>query len=195
MHQQEAEMSRPATVLAGILCALNHGEYRTKLVKLTYLLDEANYRLRGETMTGFEYVWDNYGPNAEGNSIVATMDKMIDKGILTMHTHSIMGNAAYRYEINPKYPVDDLPLSNDDWIAICEVIHKYGDLNRERIVSKSKATRPMRNARQGDDLVFIQEPPISRRDIAEDPFWQDTLEAINDPGKPVPLEDLQTSCA
>ena len=65
---------------------------------------------------------DNYGPNAEGNSIVATMDKMIDKGILTMHTHSIMGNAAYRYEINPKYPVDDLPLSNDDWIAICEVI-------------------------------------------------------------------------
>ena len=188
-------MSRPAAVLAGILCALKHGEYRTKIVKLTYLLDEANFRLRGETMTGFEYVWDNYGPNAEGNAIVAEMDKMTDQGVLTMHTHSIMGNAAYRYEINPKYPVRGLPLSKDDWVSICEVIHKYGRLNRERIVAKSKNTRPMCNAQQGDDLVFTQDPIITREDISTDPFWQDTLEAMNNPGKTVSLEDLQTSCA
>ena len=192
---ERPELRRPTAVLAGLLCALGRDVYRTKFVKLAYLLDESNYRLHGKTMTGFNYIWDNYGPNADGNAIVAEMDKMTADGILTMNTHEIMGNPAYRYQINPQCSAVDLPLSSDDWTAIHAVVHKYGSLNREKIVAKSKATEPMRNARQGDDLVFVQDTPLTEDAIASDPFWTETLEAMANPGKRIPLAELQSGRA
>ena len=44
-----------ASLLLGILYSMPKGVPRTNLVKLTYLIDEANYRLRGETITGLTY--------------------------------------------------------------------------------------------------------------------------------------------
>jgi hypothetical protein len=194
-EREKSELRRPAAVLAGLLCALGREVYRTKFVKLAYLLDESNFRLHGETMTGFNYIWDNYGPNADDNDIVVEMDKMIADGVLTMSTHAIMGNPAYRYQINPECSAVDLPLSSDDWTAIHTVVHKYGSLNREKIVAMSKATEPMRNARQGDDLVFVQDAPLTEDVIASDPFWAETLEAMANPGKRIPLVELQSGRA
>ena len=77
---ETAEMDRTEAVLQGLLFALDKEVHRTKLVKLTYLLDEASYRLRGQTMTGLDYMWDRYGPNAADNAIVRSLNGQVSRG-------------------------------------------------------------------------------------------------------------------
>ena len=189
---QESALNRPEAVLAGLLHALGRGVYRTKLVKLTYLLDESNYRLRGRTMTGFEYMWDNYGPNAEDNRIVRELDQMGRAGVITMRQVMETPGPAYLYKIGPCCDPADLPLSSDDWVEIHTTVHKYGKLTTTQVVKASKATAPMCEARQYGALVFAQAPPLTPEEVDSDPFWQETLAAIDIQSDRISLDDLRS---
>ena len=46
------------------------------LVKLVYLVDYVHYQHYGETVTGFHYCWDHYGPNAVGHGIVREANEL-----------------------------------------------------------------------------------------------------------------------
>ncbi len=189
---QESALSRPGAVLAGLLHALGKGVYRTKLVKLTYLLDEASYRLRGQTMTGFQYMWDNYGPNAEDNRIVRELDQMARAGVITMRRVMETPGPAYLYKIGPCCGPATLPLSSDDWVEIHTTVHKYGKLTTKQVVKASKATAPMCGARQYGALVFTQDPPLTPEEVDADPFWQETLAAIDNQSDRISLDALRS---
>ena len=180
-------------VLQGLLYTLSNGVDRTKLVKLTYLLDETNYRLRGRTMTGFGYEWDHYGPNAVGNAIVSTLDGLVKAGTITMEDVTTFNYPTYRYQIAPSFDPTKLSLSADEWAEIRSVNYRYGKMNRDEIVQESKATAPMQKVDdQYDSLKFEQDPPLTQEEIDADPLWKETVDALNNPGEYVDIEEVRS---
>ena len=184
--------SEPEAVLQGLLYALSNSVDRTKLVKLTYLLDETNYRLRGRTMTGFDYEWSHYGPNAVGNAIVSTLAGLVEAGTITMENATAPKGTAYRYQIAPSFDPTKLSLSADEWAEIRSVNCRYGKMNRDKIVQESKATAPMQKVGcQYDSLKFEQDPPLTQEEIDADPLWKETVDALNNPGEVVDIEEVR----
>lgn len=166
---------------------------------MTYLIDEANYRLRGSTITGLTYVWDNYGPNAESNDIVATLDRLAASGQVTMtRVRNYYGSPAYRYEITKGIDAADLHLTDSDWLEIQAAVQNYKHRNVDYITRASKATEPVKRAGQYDTLEFSQDTSLNITDeeIADDPFLQETLHALrSDTGKRVSLRELRERIA
>ena len=191
-----AEMDRTEAVLRGLLHALGREEFRTKLVKLTYLLDEASFRLRGQTMTGLEYIYDHYGPNAADNAIARALDEIVESGAATRSERMTPFNAlAYGYRISPDCDPTCLPLSSHDWVEIQAAVHKYGNMNRDAIVREAKSTAPFQTARQYQRLAFTQDPPLTPEEISADPFWQETLAAMRDNSKRISIDELREEVA
>ena len=179
-------------VLQGLLYTLSNGVDRTKLVKLTYLLDETNYRLRGRTMTGFGYEWSHYGPNAVGNAIVSTLDGLVKAGTITMENVTTFNYPTNRYQIAPSFDPTKLSLSADEWAEIRSVNYRYGKMDRDEIVQESKATAPMQKVDgQYDSLKFEQDPPLTQEEIDADPLWKETVDALNNPGEYVDIEEVR----
>jgi hypothetical protein len=188
--------SEPEAVLQGLLYTLSNGVYRTKLVKLVYLLDETNYRLRGRTMTGFGYEWSHYGPNAVGNAIVSTLDGLVKAGTITMENEATPNGTAYRYQIAPSFDPTKLSLSADEWAEIRSVNYRYGKMNRDKIVQESKATAPMQKVgSQYESLKFEQDPLLTQEEIDADPLWKETVDALNNPGEVVDIEEVRRMLA
>ena len=187
------------SLLVGLLYALGSKVYRTKLVKMTYLIDEANYRLRGSTITGLTYLWDNYGPNAQGNDIVAALDRLEYKGAITKTVgKNPYGNPLYRYRIAREADITQLSLTDDDWHEIQAAVQKYKRMTVRQITRESKETEPIRQAGQYDTLHFQQDKSLEITDceIESDPFLRDTLSAIgNDSGERVSLRELRERIA
>ena len=180
MRKRVDPHSRAKAVLQGLLLTLGKGVYRTKLVKLTYLTDEANFRFRGETLTGLSYRWDNYGPNAEGNEIVMMLDELVRDGLVTMTARPLpSGSMSYLYEATDCSDPTNLPLSSDDWIEIHTAVQNFGEMNRHQIVQASKSTAPMRDASQYDRLNLRRDRSLTLtdEDIASDPFLQEAVSA------------------
>ncbi len=193
---QAVDTDRAAAVLQGLLYVLGKGVYRTKLVKLTYLLDESSYRLRGQTMTGLNYIWDHYGPNAADNAIVCRLDDLAEAGKVSMSARQVgNGPVAYSYQLAQDFDPSALPLSGDDWSQIHSLVHKYGAMNRAQIVRESKATAPFLNAQQYEQLEFKQAPTLTTEEVSADPFWQETLAAMRDNSERVTLEELREEVA
>ena len=187
------------SLLVGLLYALGSKVYRTKLVKMTYLIDEANYRFRGSTITGLTYFWDNYGPNAAGNDIVAALDRLEYDGTVTKIVgRNAYGNPTYRYQIAGEMDVTQLSLTNDDWHEIQAAVQKFKGMTVPQITRASKDTKPVKRAGQYDTLHFEQDKSleITECEIANDPFLRDTLSAIdNDLGERVSLRKLREHIA
>lgn len=189
-------MDRSEAVLLGLLYALGREAYRTKLVKLTYLLDEASYRLRGQTMTGLNYVWDHYGPNAVDDAIVCCLDEIAESGAATRNERMTpLNGPAYGYRISPDCDPVELPLSSDDWVEIHTAVHQYGRLNAPEIARKAKSTASAQKARMRERLVFQQDPPLTEEEIAASPFWRQTLASIVNSENSVTIEELRERCA
>ena len=189
---------RPKAVLQGLLQTLGGRIFRTKLINLSYLIDEANCRLRGETVTGLSYWWDNCGPNSVGDEIVHLMEELVDDGLVTMSVHSTpQGGEAYGYQITSSSDPCSLSLSGDDWIEIQTAVHKYGDMTTAQIVEESKSTAPMQDATRRFERLELRRDPsliLTDEEIADDPLLQEALDAmLSDTGEGITLEELQES--
>lgn len=155
------DLDRADAVLLGLLAAMGEEVFRTKMVNLTYLLDDLSFRHDDMTITGFDYQWDHYGPDAVGNGIAKRLDAMTQKGLV--RTREILVPPGYRargYQIADRVEVANLPLTIDDWALIHSVVYTYGSMNRADIVRASKQTIPMQNAKQRQRIEFRRDPEI-----------------------------------
>ena len=182
-----------ATLLA-LLHTLGDKACKTSVVNLVYLADERNYQLRGETITGLEYIRERGGPTAVGNSIVQMLDLLVKDGVITEEICVQTGGDAHEYRTSRNLNVSTLPLSGDDWIEVQTAVHKYGRLNTAEIVRESKNTLPVRNAREHETLQFCadQNLRITDEDIANDPLLQIAIQAKTaDSGGRITLDEMR----
>ncbi len=192
-------MERSEAALLALLFSLGKKALRTQIVKLTYLMDESNFRMRGATLTGFTYHLDNYGPNASGNAIVKKLDYLESLGLVTVQRRTnARGDGYFLYAIAQRdFDPSILPISDDSWIEIQTIARMYGGMAWRDVVEASKATAPMRRATPGEPLRFERDSSIliSDNEVAADPFWRETLEAIADTSERIDIEDLRAEFA
>lgn len=141
-----------------------HGRpiYRTALVKLVYLVDYVYAQHNGHTLTGLDYVWDDYGPNAAGNQIAIRADRLESSGAIEIDRgQTPSGNQRYVYRLVGR---SDVTLGDDlGKQVIRDIVGTYGSLNWSEIVKAANATRPVVRAKQGERLDLSRDPQVERR--------------------------------
>lgn len=158
---QPNHIDKTGAVIQGILALLGRQIWRTNLVKLVYLADNRFYECVGETITGNEYWWDNFGPNAVDNAIVKSADSLLRAGNLRANTSlSMQGNRRHQYWVENPEEVWDEVASLLDWgeqQILRDIVKEYGSVNSAvRLAEMSKQTKPFENAKQYDILRFKQ---------------------------------------
>ena len=95
-------------VLLNLLDKMGKEVGSTKLVKLCYLADYVHYQHYGETMTGLEYFWDDFGP-AKGHTIIRTAADMLG---VERTTRPVMDYTAAYFRATAEPPA--LPTADGD---------------------------------------------------------------------------------
>ncbi len=190
------DLSRAQTILLGLLDLFGTaGVTSTVFIKLVYLMDWRHYRLYGETLTGFTYKFDHYGPNAEGHAIVDALENFSIEGHVIAFSKPAPDGVARVWCTSNVFDVNKLDLSSDDMIAVHTVKHNYGRMSRDEIVRVTKETAPMQDLKHGDAIVFEQDSLLTDEEIAADPFLQETLAAIDNHSGWIPFEQLRERVA
>jgi hypothetical protein len=178
-HIAKSRLSKLQAVILAL--ALQHGKpiHKTKMVKLVYLVDELFCQHTGYTLTGMEYCWDHYGPNAVSNAIVLEADALVNKTLLhAVDSVSASGTAARTYQAYPLTPdADALPLDFTELEFIGKILRQYGDMSVSAIVAASKATAPFKGAQQYQRLVLRQREGLAvlRKQLEAIPGYQEDL--------------------
>ena len=188
-------LTHDEAVILGLLSLFKQPVLRTKLVKLTYLLDNLRFENLGEQATEFRYVWDYYGPNAIGNAITDTLSSLAARELIVMTERMTpYENYAYYYRASNAVDRSALPLTDDDWVFIRAAFDRYGHLARSAVVTASKETEPMKDARQFEVLEFKQSADagdLKGRFFADRQFVDETKRAASSPGERIRWEDLR----
>ena len=190
-----ASLTHNEAVVLGLLSLFKQPVLRTKLVKLTYLLDNLRFENLGEQATEFRYMWDYYGPNAIGNAITDTLSSLAARELIVMTERMTpYENYAHYYKVSNAVDRSALPLTNDDWVFIRAAFDRYGRLARSAVVTASKKTAPMKDARPFEVLEFKQNADteaLQERFFADRQFVDDTKRAASSPGERIGWEDFK----
>ena len=191
-------LNRREAIVLGLLHAYGKEILRTKLVKMTYLLDNLYFEQVGHTMTGYDYHWDYYGPNAVGNAIVDTLTKLGTKGfVCDTQRLTPFENFANYYRVLEVDP-EELPLSDSDWLYIHGIVKRYGPMPRQQVVAESKKTLPMQGVSQFDILQFTSNPnneKLRQAFFEDDDFVCMTTKAMSGSQEKISLEELRAEVA
>ena len=156
-------MGKEEAVIMGLLSLLGSTANRTKLVKLVYLIDNLHAEHLGESLTGFSYCWDKYGPNAVDDKIVSKLDELRREGHVSMTASTSFGNPEYLYAATGSLFAKDLELTSDDWLFIRAVVKEYGKKPLWIVKDAAYATAPMQGIKQNDLLEWRSNKEIERR--------------------------------
>lgn len=198
----DGNMNKVMAVVFATLQELGQPVHRTKLVKLVYLADNLFYEHFGRTMTGLQYMWDDFGPNAISNAIVKETDKLLKRDMVCLKTSPNMyGGESYIYSLGPQpTAIPETLLDKLERYVIKDVVSQYGKYGVREIVSASKKTPPFRQARQYGVLQlaqcaeFVELEKAVRSDLA---FMEGIREAMQ-PGaeaKGLTLEEVRRKYA
>lgn len=183
-----------ATIL-GLLGQFERPVLRTKFVKLVYLLDQTRYQTTGRQSTSFTYQWDHFGPNALGNAIVDTLDRLVERRVVVMTRRlTPYENDAYCYQADRHIDIGSLPLTTDDWVFIKSTFDRFGRMRREQIVRASKNTEPVKKAKQYEALQLTMSPAAERLQQefdADEEFAQSALAAADMTSGSISWEELK----
>lgn len=137
---------------------------KTKLVKLLYLIDVENHRIRSRKLTALEWTFYHYGPYAfEIDQILKQLDLEIpQEDVLTASGHQA---TVFR----PPWDADvefEEQASTSEKLVVDHVIQEWGMEELNPILSYVYFhTEPMKDAKRGEVLDFsrIQKVPALRR--------------------------------
>ena len=145
-------------VIQGVLAKVGGGVPATKLVKLVYLVDYVHYQHFGETVTGLDYQWDHYGPNAVQHGIVSAAERLAEENQITYTRSSNQyGGVTKYFSTIPGFEMPTLDAKAE--MVMNDVVDRYGHLSVKKITTVSKQTSPFKNASQYDMLTMEQSAP------------------------------------
>lgn len=146
-------MTKAQAVILHIVKRLGTPVHSTALVKLTYLADYLYSENFGANLTGFEYMWDHFGPNAVGHAIISEAQKLAQEGELrSFQEPNIYGTFSQKFRLPDDAELP--PLEPDEEMVVADVIAKFGGLTLTSLVAASKRTAPFQTARQYERLVL-----------------------------------------
>lgn len=164
-----------ADVILRILEHVGTSVNSTKLVKLTYLVDYLHYQYYGSTLTGFQYMWDHYGPNALGHGIISEARKLARQGLVAIDSYpNIYGGDSVDFMVAQGVHVKPLPPHAE--MLVEDVVSQYSSLSLEQITEVSKQTQPFRSAAQYSLLVMEQSAPAGATTESDWDAYQRDLE-------------------
>ena len=180
------ENINPASqVVLRVLEMVGHSIPSTKVVKLVYLVDYAYFQHYGETLSGLEYQWDHYGPNALDHAIVGHADSLVSAKLLERESRfNFHGGQTHRYGISPAVSPPQFPAAGE--MVIEDIVAQYGKLSVDAITKVSKQTAPFKDANQYDRLRMEQTAPAVR---SATPDWEAHVSELGEQGT-VSLEEL-----
>jgi uncharacterized phage-associated protein len=165
-------------VILRILHKMGEPVHSTKLVKLTYLVDSLHYQHYGRTMTGFQYMWDHFGPNAVGHAIVSEAQGLVRaRRAISDCYPNIFGGQTIDFQIVPDVKVEPLPPHAE--MLVEDVIAQYGKLSVEAIAEVTKQTEPFKTAAQYSILSMKHSAPAV---TAMGSQWEKHRRAVEEQG-------------
>ena len=155
---EQIHIDKTHMAVQGILALLKSRAGRTRIVKLVYLADNRFYEYTGRTITGCEYFWDHYGPNATNNAITKAADYLSERGKVR-RTPAVWWNT-FRYSVgDPSNAWNEVAtyLDEGEQQTLRDIVMEYGHITNATVLSAlAKQTEPFRNARQYGPLRFKQ---------------------------------------
>ncbi|MBM3941590.1 MAG: DUF4065 domain-containing protein [SAR202 cluster bacterium] len=151
-------MNLTEAVIIRVLAGVRGAVPSTKLVKLVYLVDYLHFQHFGRTVTGLQYQWDHFGPNALGHAIISEAEKLAQRDLVKIISQpNIHGGVTISFA--QRTGVEGISLSPEAEMVIEDVIHEYGALSVRAITARSKQTAPFKNAAQYRVLSMEQSSP------------------------------------
>ena len=186
-------LDKSDAVLLGLLAMLESGKEicTARMVNLIYLLDEFSYQHDGVTLTGFDYIRSDDGPNVANDEVEKGLASLVRKGLVHCAQKSASPGS---YKIDGQVNLAEIPLSADDWALIHSVIREYGGLSHADMVKAARRTMPMKNSVRYGKLRFQPNPKIetfkqSARKDAD--FMEECMTALADSLEGVAIEELR----
>ena len=186
-------LDKSDAVLLGLLAMLESGKETSaaRMVNLIYLLDEFSYQHDGVTLTGFDYIRSDDGPNVANDEVEKGLASLVRKGLVHCAQKSASPGS---YKIDGQVNLAEIPLSADDWALIHSVIREYGGLSHADMVKAARRTMPMKNSVRYGKLRFQPNPKIetfkqSARKDAD--FMEECMTALADSLEGVAIEELR----
>ncbi len=164
-------------VILTLLTAIKRPTPATKLVKLVYFVDYIYFKHYGRTLTGFQYQWDHFGPNALGHAIVAETENLVLKDkVKVILERNIYGGTTEKFS---QVPGTVIPrLTPEAEMVIQDVIQQYAHLSVQSITAKSKQTVPFKDAVQYRLLTMEQGAPVGQTQEGDwDAYQRDLKES------------------
>ena len=129
-------------VILSVLAKVGGGVPATKLVKLVYLVDYIHYQHFGETVTGLEYQWDHYGPNAVQHGIVSAAEGLaLKKQIAFKAIDNAYGSVTKYFRSIPDTETPTLDAKAE--MVMSDVVNCYGKLSVERDCGSQQENQPV----------------------------------------------------
>lgn len=148
-------------VILTLLAAIKRPTPATKLVKLVYFVDYIYFKHYGRTLTGFQYQWDHFGPNALGHAIVTETENLVLKDeVKVILERNIYGGTTEKFSQVPGTVIPWLSLEAE--MVVQDVIQQYAHLSVQSIIAKSKQTAPFKDAVQYQLLTMEQSAPVGQ---------------------------------
>ena len=151
-------VDRASQVVLRVLERVGQPTPSTKMVKLVYLVDYAYHQNYGETLSGLEYQWDHYGPNALDHGITTRADALVSQQRLqtTKRPNGHGGETIFYHKLScPKA----LRMNEAAEMVIDDIVDQYGKLSIDEVTARSKETLAFATAKRRGTLVMNQSAP------------------------------------
>jgi uncharacterized phage-associated protein len=161
-------------LILNVLSEMNRPVNSTKLVKLVYLVDYLHAQYFGNTVTGFQYMWDHFGPNAVGHAIIVTANQLSHGGLATcLPSMNMFGGVTADFTMGQDTERPTLPPQIH--ALVDDVVRHYGHLSLDDITAVTKETEPFRAATQFGLLSMNQTAPAV---IGDETEWEEHLKEL-----------------
>ena len=157
---------RQSDVILRVLAGVGRPIASTQLVKLVYLVDYTYHQHYGETLSGFEYEWDHFGPNAVGHGIIkhaAYLAENGDRVIRKEVPNFYRSGQTNKFGFAPTSECPNLGIEGE--MVVNDILAQYGRLSVTAVTKVAKQTAPFAHMSQYSAIQM--EHHIPAHQIAE----------------------------
>ena len=181
-----ADNQPQSDVILRVLAGVGRPIASTQLVKLVYLVDYTYYQHYGKTLSGFEYEWDHFGPNAVGHGIIKHAEHLAENGGQVIRTEepNFYAGRTNKFRFAPESERPNLGIEGE--MVINDIVAQYGRLSVTAVTKVAKQTTPFAHMSQYSAIQMEHHIPAYKIGEGE---WSRHVQEVEQEGT-VTLDEL-----